>query len=273
MKPFFAIVLFVLSANIATAQTSTDSVAPAKTQFVMGLSYNSALNYYGRTDTLKSKGINPFIGILFKNGLYLASNMVFVNNITGTRYAATIVEAGYRFDNGHWGGNLSGSQFFYNDDALVQSVVHQQLAFNLTNTNNVLNVTMGADVKFSDQADFGALAGVDHRIQFGNKVIIQIDPSAFAYAGTQNFTKSYLQQNKFLMFPVSQQVVTKNSRQFSILSYELSCPLTLAIGKMNLIVTPAYVLPQNYIAVQDQQATSQQINNLFYTTTTLRFTF
>jgi hypothetical protein len=54
------------------------------------------------------------------------------------------------------------------------------------------------------------------------------------------------------------------------MSYELSCPVIYGIGKMNLIVTPAYVIPQNVVTAN---GTSQKAVNLFYTTATIRFDF
>jgi hypothetical protein len=194
-----------------------------------------------------------------------------------TTYAATTLEAGYSFKNkkGNWKGNIFGSRFFYNADvSLIQSVVKEQVGFNLANINNVINIHAGADAKFSNQTDFGANAGLDHVFRIdpvGKKGVIVITPSVYGYFGTQRFSKTYLQEKKFLLLPISQQQVTQSSSQFGVMSYELSCPIIYGLGKMNLIVTPAYVLPQNVITAGS--ASSQKADNLFYTTATMRFDF
>jgi hypothetical protein len=192
-----------------------------------------------------------------------------------TTYAATTLEAGYSFKNkkGTWKGNVFGDRFFYNADvSLIQSVVKEQVGFNLANINNVINIHAGADAKFSNQTDFGANAGLDHVFRIdpvGKKGVIVITPAVYSYFGTQRFSKTYLEEKKFLLFPVSQQQVTQSSSQFGVMSYELSCTIIYGLGKMNLIITPAYVLPQNVIVAGS--ASSQKADNLFYTTATMRF--
>jgi hypothetical protein len=268
-------VLFICA--LLHAQTTDSSASTEKKiTFTAGASFNSALNYYGRTDSLKSQGMYSFAGITLKNGLYLFSNFIFINNAVATTYAATTLEAGYSFKNkkGNWKGNIFGARFFYNADvSLVQSVVKEQAGINIANINNVINLHAGADAKFSNQTDFGANAGLDHVFRIdpvGKRGVIVITPSVYGYFGTQRFSKTYLEEKKFLLFPVSQQQVTQNSSRFNVMSYELSCPVVYGLGKMNVIVAPAYVLPQNVVTAN---GTSQKADNLFYTTATIRFDF
>jgi hypothetical protein len=272
------ITLFTLACICLASQAQqTDSTATPKKKitFTTGVAFNSGLNYYGRTDSLKSQAIYPFAGITLHNGLYLFSNFIFINNAVSTTYAATIVEAGYKFKNKKetWRGNIFGSRFFYNADvSLVQSVVKEQAGINLTHTNKIIAINGGADAKFSDQTDFGAYAGLDHAFRFdsvGKRGVIVIRPSVYSYFGTQRFTKTWLQEKRFLIFPAGQQAVTESSSRFSIMSYEISCPVVYGIGKMNLIFTPAYVIPQNVINANG--AGSQKADNLFYATAAIRF--
>ena len=77
---FCPLVAFLLNSQALFAQVKSsqakDSVAikdstvmPDKSHFIIGAACNSALNYYGRVDSLKSSGIYPFIGVTFKGGL------------------------------------------------------------------------------------------------------------------------------------------------------------------------------------------------------------
>lgn len=279
MKKVTALCALVIICMSLQAQ-QTDSTAVRKNKkkitFTAGVAFNSGLNYYGRTDSLKSQGIYPFAGITLNNGLYVFSNFIFINNVAASSYGATTIEAGYKLKNkkGNWRGNIFGARFFYNADVrLVQSVVKEQAGLNLVHTNKIIGIYGGADAKFSNQTDFGAYAGLDHSFRFdsiGKKGVIVISPSVYSYFGTQRFSKTWMQEKRFLLLPVGQQAVTQSSNRFSIMSYELSCPVIYGIGKMNFILTPAYVIPQNVIAANGE---AQKADNLFYTTAAIRFDF
>lgn len=278
----FAIFCFTGLTVIAQSNASDDNgdsaATDSKTQFIAGVTYNSALNYYGRTDSLKSKGIYPFVGINFKNGLYINSSFVFINNNISTAYAATIVEGGYQFKNKSesWSGNIFANTFFYqNNNNLVQSALKGSAGINLSNLNKIININIGADMKLSDKIDYGGSVGFDHtiRIEKLGKGIMVIDPSAYLYAGTQNFTKTYYQKRNILFLPAGEEQVTTSSKKFNILSYEFSMPVVYALGKMNIIISPAYVLPQNLISLPGSPGLSEKGSNLFYVTSTLKFTF
>jgi hypothetical protein len=278
MKKVIALFTLACICLISQAQQADSAIASKKKiTFTTGVAFNSGLNYYGRTDSLKSQAIYPFAGITLHNGLYLFSNFIFINNAVATTYAATIVEAGYKFKNKKetWRGNIFGSRFFYNAAvSLVQSVVKEQAGINLAHTNKVISINGGADAKFSNQTDFGAYVGLDHAFRFdsvGKRGVIVITPAAYSYFGTQRFTKTWMQEKRFLLFPVGEQAITQSSSRFSIMSYELSCPIIYGIGKMNLILTPAYVIPQNVVTANGTG--SQKADNLFYTTAAIRFDF
>jgi hypothetical protein len=274
-----SIVCYLLLTKTATAQDSTTTTT-GKTELTVSLTYNSGMNYYGRVDSLKSTGFYPYLGINFKNGLFVNSTFVFTHNSVVTDYAATLLTGGYNFKNKQdsWAGTLSASYYLYNEQSeLVQSAVKAEGNFSISNLNKIINTTVGINTKYSNQFDFGAQVSLDHIVRiehpFGNNHVIVIDPGAAVYAGTQNFTKTYYEERNFLIFPLPDQEVTENSRQFNILSYELSVPVIYGIGKFNLVFNPAYVLPQNVIIVPGRPDLSERAENLFYFTLTGKFTF
>ena len=101
--------LFLVAALSAATciQAQTDSAAAkSKTEFKLGVYYNSNLNYYGRTDSLRSSGFFPMAELWFGKGFYINAAPVFVNNaVSSFEYAGTVATAGYRFD-GKIGGNI-----------------------------------------------------------------------------------------------------------------------------------------------------------------------
>jgi hypothetical protein len=242
-----AIAMFIHVAALAQG----DSVK-SKAQFKLGVFYNSNLNYYGRTDSLHSSGVFPIAEFWFNNNLYVNAAPVFVNNVSQRfQYAGTVLTAGYRFDGSKMSGNFYFTKPLYESSAkLVQSALKAQVAGLLTLKNKILNINAGGDVKFSNNTDYGITAGLDHIIRFslpGNFILV-MDPSAYLYAGTQQFTNTYYKKNNFLFLPGVEEQVTESVKKFNMLSYEFSMPIVLAKGKFQFILIPAYVMPQNLIA-------------------------
>ncbi|MBV9987919.1 MAG: hypothetical protein JO301_09585, partial [Chitinophagaceae bacterium] len=175
----------------------------------------------------------------------------------------------YRFpQTDHFNGNIFYTQFLYKDQStLVQSALKSQTGINLSYTNPILNINGGGDVKFSSQTDLGATLGFDHLFLFKgeNHTAFALDPSIYAYAGTQKFSNTYLERKNILGIPVTQQT-TQQVTQFNILSYEVSMPLVFVSGKFNASITPAYVMPQNLVTVAGRPDLSERGQNMFYVT-------
>ena len=281
MKPripsiLFASVLFFYEAKsqIDSSETKKDLV-----QFKIGTFYNSHLNYYGRTDSLRSSGVFPVAELWINETFYLSASPVFVNNASVSfDYAGTVATAGFQFmsDDKKWLTNIYGLKPFYEKGTqLVQSALKGQLAFSLSRFNKIINITGGADVKLSDKVDYGLTAGLDHiyRKQFADKSVLVVDPSAYVFAGTQQFTNTYYKQSNFLLFPGVQQQVSESVKNFNILSYEFSVPVVYAKGKLQVLLTPAYVIPQNLVQVEGRPDLSERAKNMFYATLGAKLTF
>ena len=269
-------ILYLLLA-IPILNFAQDSTNTAKNQLIGSINYQTQLHYFGRTDSLKSSGLLPSIGVETKFGLYATGNFIFINNATTpTKYVGTSVEAGYRFPTSKkFNGNVFYTQFIYDDKSvLVQSALKSQTGINTAFTNKIININLGGDLKFSNKTDVGATFGLDHLfiINKGLKnMAFAINPSAYVYAGTQNFSNTYLQQKtNILGLPYTQQT-TENITNFNILSYEISVPIVFVAGKFNAAITPAYVLPQNLVIVANNPSQSERGENMFYTTFSIGF--
>jgi hypothetical protein len=264
-----AFVFCMLCLSISSC-AQTDSLKN-KTQFKIGVYYNTHLNYYGRTDSLKSSGVFPVAELWFGKGFYINAAPVFVNNeLSHFEYAGTVATSGYRFNrNDKFGGNIFFVKPIYPDNSqLVQSALKGQFSSNFTFMNKAVNITAGGDLKFSDNIDYGATAGLDHVFRFQSRkgLVIVLDPSAYINAGTQRFSKTYYKKSNFLFFPGVEQQVTEMVNEFRILSYEFSMPVVLAKGKIQVIANPAYVVPQNLVIVQNRPDLSERGEKMFYIT-------
>ena len=139
--------------------------------------------------------------------------------------------------------------------------------------NKILNITAGADIKWSDKFDYGATAGLDHlfRIELKNNSVLVIDPSAYVNAGTQQFTKTSYKQSGYIFFPPVE--VTEQVKQFNILSYEFSVPIVFGHDKLQLIANPAYVIPQNLLEIEGRPDLSERGRSMFYATVGAKMSF
>lgn len=270
VKLFFGCGMLLIAGVLQAQTTSTDSTNQEnKPQFKLSVNYNSNLNYYGRTDSLRSSGFFPLAEIWFSPEFYINAAPIFVNNnIQHFEYAGTVATAGYQFNaNNKWLGNLYALKPFYKSNSeLVQSALKAQTGASLTLLNNVLNITAGGDIKFSDKTDYGAMAGLDHIIRhaFNDESVLVIDPSAYLYAGTQQFSKTYYKKSNFLFLPGSDQQVTETSSKFNILAYEFSVPVIYARNKIQFSATPSYIIPQNLISVPGRPDLSERGKETFY---------
>ncbi|MBI5858200.1 MAG: hypothetical protein HZB42_11215 [Sphingobacteriales bacterium] len=274
MKKRFILLLslfvFFLPATLLAQQ---DSASRGKEQFKLGVYYNSGLNYYGRTDSLRSTGFFPMAELWFDQHFYINAAPVFVNNaVSHFEYAGTVATAGYMFRNAKWAGNAYLVKPFYQDNSqLVQSALKAQAAASFSKLTKYLDLTFGGDIKYSDKFDFGATAGLSHlfRFQTQDNLVIVINPSVNINAGTQQFTKkSY----KYIL-PGIPQEVTEQVREFNILSYEMLMPMVFAKGKFQLIMIPAYVIPQNLIKITNQPDLSERGREMFYITVGAKVSF
>jgi hypothetical protein len=277
MRAFYKIVMIVLCCFSVTAHAQSDSTT-SKFSVKLGTYYNSHLNYYGRTDSLRSSGVFPMAEIWFNNKFYINAAPVFTHNsVAGFQYAGAVATAGYVYNNGKSAGHIYLVKPIYKDNSqLVQSALKAQTAANFTWLNKIINITVGADVKLSGNMDYGATAGLDHifKKQLGNNSMLIIDPSAYLYAGTQQFTRTYYEKSNSLpLFPGPDRLVTEDVKKFNILSYEFSVPVIYTKGKWMLLATPSYVLPQNLIEVENRPDLSERGKKMFYITVGSKITF
>ena len=276
-QQFASLCLFLFSHIVVCAQPQPDSLPNAKAQLKLSVNYNSNLNYYGRTDSLKSTGFFPLAELWITPKFYINAAPVFVNNPRQSfDYAGTVTTAGYQNITSTWLSNVYVSKPFYESNStLVQAALKAQAGATFTHLNNILNLTAGADVKWSNQCDIGATAGVDHTVRFEKKKdILVLDPSVYAYAGTQQFSKTYTIKKKGgLLQPPTRQQITETSSAFNILAYEISMPIIYARGNWQVLATPSYILPRHLLQVQGRPDLSEQGQDMFYTTLTLKYTF
>ncbi|HET6995447.1 MAG TPA: hypothetical protein VFI06_10725 [Chitinophagaceae bacterium] len=250
-----------------------------RTGFKLGAFYNSNLNYYGRTDSLQSSGFFPLAEIWFNKNLYINAAPVFTSNaLNRFEYAGTVLTAGYQVksENEKFFTHLYFTKPFYRKGTqLVQSTLKEQLSGTFSWLNKYVNFSIGGDIKHVDGFDFGFNAGIDHvfRHEFPGQFIFVADPAATINIGTQHFTRTYYEKKGILFLPGTEQAVSKQEAELKVLSYELTLPLILSRNKWQLLVIPAYVIPENLLSVSGNPELSERGEQMFYITAGVKINF
>jgi len=271
--PFFILPLLCISLVSSAQTTLTDSVpvVPVKKEKIVTVSaaasYIPELNYYGRTDSLKSSALVPSIIINAGKHFSFTPSAIFIQNNQATfEYAAAAVNVTYSFGKQKKGvgGTLYGDKFFYKGESkLVRAAQQGQAGFTLTHYNKIANITLGSSAAFTkDNTDYFTAAVLDHKFRYEKKKnIFLIVPAATANAGTQHFTSSYYKKNNFLFFPTNEQLVTESSKKFYLLSYDFNVSLIYARNRFIAGITPGYTIPQNVLSTNGNTI---KADNLFY---------
>jgi hypothetical protein len=279
MKARFFCIIFLMQCSATVSFSQDDSTAKEVVQFKMGVFYNSNLNYYGRTGSLRSSGVFPLAEIWFNKTIYISAAPVFVNNAAQVmKYAGTVAMLGYykKSESENFITHIWVTKPFYEPGtSLVQSALKAQLNSNFSWQNKYININAGGDIKLSDKPDYGLTAGLDHlfKHEFEKNWTLFVNPSAYVNAGTQQFTSTYYKKSNFLFFPGVEQQVTEEVSKLNILSYEFSMPVVLAKNKLQIILNPAYVIPHNLITVQGQPNLSERGKEMFYITVGVKVIF
>ncbi|MDQ6610357.1 MAG: hypothetical protein M3Y85_11110 [Bacteroidota bacterium] len=266
--------------NINAQSQSPDTTAKNATlQFKLSANYNTSLNYYGRTDSLKSSGFFPLGELWITSNIYVSAAPIFVNNaVQKFEYAGAVTTIGYQNVTDKFITGVYVSKPIYKENSrLVQSAVKAQSGANLSFLNKFINLDIGGDVKISSKADFGATGGFDHliRILNENSSVLVFDPAFYVYAGSQNFQHSYYKKNStgFLNLPGNNQLVTEEVSNFNILAYEFTVPVVYAKKKWTVVATPSYIVPQNLVTIPQRPDLSERGEKMFYATLTTKYTF
>ncbi len=273
-KSISLIVIGLLIFFPARSQNVQDSAA---NEFTASINYQSALHFFGRTDSLKSNGVFPVLGFKSKSGLYLNSTFIFIKNtLTSLSYTGTILEAGYKFPHHtNFSGNVYYNHFLYEDQSVLQqAALKAQTGINTSWNNKIVNVNVGGDVKLSNsETDFGLTAGLDKLFIFQDvieNVVLAVNPSAYVYSGTHNYFKN-VKNNRgqglgnLLGGGGSNSTASiEKAKQFEILAYEISAPIVLVKGKFNAYISPAYVMPKNLVETRGRPDLSERGENIFY---------
>lgn len=279
--------LIIMGSSISSFAQKKDTIAKktqVKELFVnAGLQYISNLTYAGRRDESSVPLLLPTLTLVSKHGLFLSAIGYFDLNGSKSGAEGLSVTPGYVFgfdSKKYYGGTISATKFFITKSSPIilssfDATIDGQL---YANPDNIVKLTVGGSYRFGknnrhDIINNAELSKEIFAVKSGATKLngLKFTPTATLYAGTQSFYQTYYTESQVtrsvetpqkqtpinILFPnqpkqtiITQTVTQENQRevkQYKLLAFSGSVPITYAINKWQIIFTPYLIKPFNQV--------------------------
>lgn len=279
--------LIIMGGSISSFAQKKDTIAKktqVKELFVnAGIQYISNLTYAGRRDESSVPLLLPTLTLVSKHGLFLSAIGYFDLNGSKSGAEGLSVTPGYVFgfdSKKYYGGTISATKFFITKSSPIilasfDATIDGQL---YANPDNIVKLTVGGSYRFGknsshDIINTAELSKEIFAVKTGATKLngLKFTPTATLYAGTQSFYQTYYTESQVtrsvetpqkqtpinILFPnqpkqtiITQTVTQENQRevkQYKLLAFSGSVPITYAINKWQIIFTPYLIKPFNQV--------------------------
>lgn len=291
-------------ASVANKTRNKDTADEKKLQKKLfinpGFEYISDLTYAGRKNTVSTPVLTPYVNLILKKGFFL-STTAYVNMAKGHwGLDGAGITPGYVFRlSKHFYGYASGTKYFLADSSsLILASLKGSFDAGINFTPKLMNAGITFDYLLGNKHDF--LAGINISKDLTAKVFkgasLKISPTASFTAGTQSFYETYYtntitkkktssgssspnsnpiggilgdaQQNpdSSIITSVITEKQQKEIRKFRPLNISIYIPVYLHVKKFQFDLTPTVVFPFNQVNLNDQRASSQPNEPVFFWT-------
>jgi hypothetical protein len=278
-KLFFLSALAILSSFITTStlcQEVMDTARAHKSSYLkLSVDYLSNALYYGRKDTFALPYITPSLLYRDKSGVYVEGSLSYLDKAGEGQVNAGALSLGYEFDsrNKKFSGDVYASKYFTSSTSTaVNSTVKAAVGAIGSYDLDVIQLSGGADVFFSNKPDIVLTMEASHEFLFGKSYNWSVAPTARVNAGTENFYEDYFTKRRYtvrrrrrIINTQPSVIVAKNN--FSVLDYEISMPLSYDTKKWGFSITPSYAIPVNPVKYSFNNGATyrtEQLSNTFY---------
>lgn len=267
-----------------TATDTSTKKTQVKELFVnAGLQYISNLTYAGRRDESSVPLLLPTLTLVSKHGFFLSAIGYFDLNGSKSGAEGLSVTPGYVFgfdSKKYYGGTVSATKFFITGSSPIilssfDATIDGQL---YANPDDIVKLTVGGSYRFDknnahDIINTAELSKEIFAVKNGPAKLngLKFTPTATLYAGTQSFYQTYYTQSQVtrsveapqtqtpinILFPnqpkqsiISQTVTQENQRevkQYKLLAFSGSAPVTYVINKVQISFTPYLIKPFNQV--------------------------
>ena len=239
------------------AQDKKTDTAKKVSYFKFSGSYLNNALYNGRKDSLLTPYINPSVGYFDKSGFYISGSISYLATSAASRIDLFAFDAGYDFDfTDKFSGTVYANKSFYNKaSTAVKSDIKGSIGGSLSYDFDLLQLSAGSDITFSQKTDIAFNFVLAHAFYFGEEhKVFSITPSVSTNMSTLNFYEGYTnrkvgkkanQANPNAASVTATTVV--NNNKLTLLDYEVSAPFTYDAEKFGIFFTPTIAIPQNPI--------------------------
>ncbi len=270
-KIFSVCSLFFLltTTTICSGQFDLDSISPKKSYFKASLNYLSNNVFNGRADSVAMPYITPSIGYYNKSGFFTTLSASYLAN-SSSRIDLFSFDIGYDATISKTvGAGVYVNKSFYNQQSsVVQSSIPAFIGGYLSYDASFITLYGGLDIALGDDKDVFSNLSASHSFYIGDAAEFSISPAVTANFGSQNFYQGYF-TNKPVRQGLQQrrQVQIKNTKKFSLLSYEINIPLAYDATKWGVSLSPTYAIPQSpstYTTNNGVTFATEKLNNIFF---------
>ena len=238
-----------------------------KAYFMTGLNYVSNNVYLGRKDTVVVPYISPYIGYMFKSGIYARALASFTSR-PKTHLDLFTLAAGYEHAFGdHFYSGALFEKYFYNKNTVsVKSNIKSSAGIFGQYTNDWIEplLTLEYNQTTAKKGDFIVGGSLDHVFSLVDDKL-NVLPTLTMFAGTQRYYQEHKKQRETnLNGKKAKNILISGSDQFQALDYEISCQFLYFLHHWAFKLIPAYVIPINPSSITvGNQVLPEKISNTF----------
>ncbi len=251
---------------VDTTAKDNDDPYDALSYFMVGLDYINDNVYMGRRDSSRIPYISPYVGYVYKDGLY-ARVLVSLSPDKG-RVDLVTAEAGYDHTFGQHI-NIGGTLDKYYYHQLSENVRASQSGVATVYgqySNDYVEPQLNLSSGFANKTDFALGVLIDHDFMLVNNTL-NIFPAVATNYGTQNYYDEYFKK-KFRKNDKLDNVemIVTYAKNFKVLVYEVSARVTYRVGTWLFTFVPTYAIPLSpaTITIPKKPVERESLSNVFY---------
>ncbi len=191
------------------------------------------------------------MGYFDKSGFYVSASLSY-SAAKGSRGIDLVtLSAGYDFTIGSSmdGGIYASKDFYSRSSTAARSEVTGSLGAYFSYNPGPVTLGGGIDMLVSGKSDITASSSLSHSFSFGNTGDAwSIAPTLSAGFGTQNYYQTLLKNRQKKRNGNQATVQVQENNKFSILSYEISLPISYDAYKWGCYFTPTYAIPKSPVS-------------------------
>lgn len=266
--------------------------ASSKSSVRIGIRYTSDYYYMGRADSAKAPYLSPSIAYYHKSGFFARGSLSYLTAPGEGRIDLYTLSGGYDYYGEKFAAGIYLSEYFFNDLSYnVQAEMSTYLNAYAGYDFSAFMLYGDASFGFSESTDLFMGAEIN-RTFYALRNRLRITPAIYVNAGTQKYYSEYYASRSGQTGagmgsgqghghggggqqpPAAQNAEVLESEKFQILDYEADLQVSYKIKKVRFYFSTTWTFPLNpSTIVTDQGTYEEELENGFYWTTGVRFTF